>query len=254
MRRLAAICLAFAYCAFVPGDARALQAPNFDLASPVGAPWRGRVRLRDERGKPVVLVFWAASCRHCHADMVAFERMYRRLRARRVQVVGVATDDARSTPALAGTIRRLGLSFPIVADPGGRTCVRYDPLRAFPLAVVVGRRGELLRSVELRSRARFQEIERFVAELVGAPVEPADDEDDDDEDAAAEREEQRRSPRRHRRDDREPDDDAERDDEDADAEDGDASRETDDEDDDEDADRDDADGDDDAGEGDEADR
>lgn len=88
------------------------QAPDFDLLTPDGS----HIRLRDLRGKAVLINFWATWCSPCRAEMPTMQAMYDRYAAQGFTIVGVNMREPAS--ALPPFMRELGLTFPIVIDDG----------------------------------------------------------------------------------------------------------------------------------------
>jgi cytochrome c biogenesis protein CcmG/thiol:disulfide interchange protein DsbE len=73
--------------------------------------------LRGLRGRVVVVNFWASWCEPCRTEMPMLERVSRDYARRPVTVVGVDAGDGRA--AAEAFLRRAGVSFPTVFDPGG---------------------------------------------------------------------------------------------------------------------------------------
>jgi cytochrome c biogenesis protein CcmG/thiol:disulfide interchange protein DsbE len=104
------------------GQAGRLQpgpAPSFDLRLFSG----GSFRLSEQRGKLVLVNFWASWCPPCRQEAPVLERAWRRYRDRGVVLIGVdiwdADQDAR------GFLRELGISYPNGPDRDGRIVVDY---------------------------------------------------------------------------------------------------------------------------------
>lgn len=115
-------------------------APDFARVDLAGHP----VRLRDYRGKLVLLSFWATWCEPCRAEAPRFSEWQRQYGPQGLQILGISMDDDVS--AVATFVRDLGLSYPIVMgdvplaeqfggvlglplsfliDPAGRIVARY---------------------------------------------------------------------------------------------------------------------------------
>src|SRR5687768_688580 len=67
------------------------EAPNFKLKDPAGR----EVELKQLRGKPVLLNFWATWCVPCRAEMPELETLYREHRSKGLVVLAVSVDDER---------------------------------------------------------------------------------------------------------------------------------------------------------------
>lgn len=82
--------------------------------------------LKDFKGQPVVLNFWASWCVSCREEAKILERIYKDLEPSRVKVLGVAIQDT-SEDALRFN-RRYGQSFQSLLDVPGRVAVDYGVL------------------------------------------------------------------------------------------------------------------------------
>jgi len=66
-----------------------LTAPDFELRDKDGKPWR----LRDQRGKTVVMNFWTVTCQPCVEELPSFLELADMLRGNtNVEVVAITTD------------------------------------------------------------------------------------------------------------------------------------------------------------------
>lgn len=83
----------------------------------------GDFRLSEQRGKPVLVNFWASWCPPCRDEAPILERAWRRYRDRGVVLVGVdiwdSEQDARDF------LRQFGVTYPNGLDPNGSVAVDY---------------------------------------------------------------------------------------------------------------------------------
>ena len=100
-----------------PVSVRAETAPrpatDFSLPSLDG----GDVRLKDFRGRYVLLNFWATWCGPCKVEMPSLESLYRRYQGRKLEVVGVS-NDMFGERVVKPYVEAQGLTFPVLLDPG----------------------------------------------------------------------------------------------------------------------------------------
>lgn len=112
-------------------------APPFDLEVLGG---RGEESSTRAEAKPLVLNFWSSTCSVCTAEMPALEQVYRDFRDQ-LDVVGVDVADPRS--AAARFAEHLGVTYRLLADPGGTTAAAYK-ITGLPVTFVVSTSGQIL--------------------------------------------------------------------------------------------------------------
>lgn len=136
MRRLllAAVLLA----AIAPAGAATLNrsAPDFTLPSAAGP----NLRLQEQRGRVVMLNFWATWCGPCKREMPQLNRLYTKYRASGFVLMGVNVDE---DPLNAiGVSTKLGVQFPVVFDSNKNVSKLYD-LVTMPSTVLIDRDGRV---------------------------------------------------------------------------------------------------------------
>ncbi|HHX39232.1 MAG TPA: redoxin domain-containing protein [Armatimonadetes bacterium] len=110
------------------------QAPDFTLRDPEGKP----VRLKDLKGKVVVLSFWATWCPPCRMEMPHLEALQKKYAGKPVKVVGVNTD--KQGKALRNWMKARKLTFTVVADADHKVSRQYQ-VEGFPTLYVVDKKG-----------------------------------------------------------------------------------------------------------------
>jgi cytochrome c biogenesis protein CcmG/thiol:disulfide interchange protein DsbE len=101
----------------------------------------GSFDLGTQRGRVVVVNFWASWCAECQTEQAALDRTWQRFRNAGVVVVGVDFQDAAGDAR--GYAARVGASYPLVVDRSSRTALAYG-LRGIPETFVVDRHGALV--------------------------------------------------------------------------------------------------------------
>jgi cytochrome c biogenesis protein CcmG, thiol:disulfide interchange protein DsbE len=113
-------------------------APDFELRLfSVGA-----FRRSEQRGRPVVVNFWASWCPPCRQEAPVLERAWRRYHDRGVVVIGVDIWDSEQDARRF--LRELGITYPNGPDPTGEIVVDYG-LTGIPETVLVRPDGTMAR-------------------------------------------------------------------------------------------------------------
>lgn len=135
--------------------AESVPAPGFDLAvlqpgvlGPELTPrihpalTDGRVALKELRGKPVVLNFWASWCIPCREEAPRLERSWRdQARGRGVLFLGLDMQDL--TDAAGRFMREFRISYLNIRDPSNRIARRYG-VTGLPETFFISARGRVV--------------------------------------------------------------------------------------------------------------
>ncbi len=117
-------------------DART-PAPDFVLDTIGGETFR----LSDQRGKVVVLNFWATWCPPCRYEIPDFIGMQDDFGRDDVVFVGVSLDEGG--PAVVRSFaEQMGINYPLVLDDGSVSAA-YGPLTGLPMTFLIDRAGEV---------------------------------------------------------------------------------------------------------------
>ena len=112
------------------------SAPDFTLRTLAGP----NLRLQEQRGKVVLINFWATWCGPCQQEMPKLNQLYEKYRAAGFVLLGVNVDeDVKHAGAVAS---RLGLTFPVLLDTEKSISQLYD-LSTMPSTVLLDRDGKV---------------------------------------------------------------------------------------------------------------
>lgn len=89
-------------------------------------------------GKVVVLRFWATWCAFCKDEMKAIEPIWRERRDQGLLVLAV--NAGQKADDIAKFVGDLGISYPVLLDPGSRTARLYG-VTGLPMTFFVDRQG-----------------------------------------------------------------------------------------------------------------
>lgn len=109
----------------------ALELPQLD-----GTTWR----LAAERGRPLLLNFWASWCEPCQAEMPSLERLAQSQRETGLRVMAVNYKEGE--PAVKRFLTKMPLQLPVVRDADGAAARAFD-IHIFPSTVGVDRQGRV---------------------------------------------------------------------------------------------------------------
>ncbi|MFP5348503.1 MAG: TlpA disulfide reductase family protein [Gammaproteobacteria bacterium] len=99
--------------------------------------------LGDLRGRPVLVNFWATTCRVCVAEMPDLVALYQELRPLGFELIAVAMPyDPPSH--VQDFVRRHELPFPIALDVQGQATAAFNDVRYTPTAYLIDRTGEIV--------------------------------------------------------------------------------------------------------------
>lgn len=112
-------------------------APEFSLKNIKGR----SARLRDYKGKVVLINFWATWCAPCQAEMPELIKLQKEYQARGLQIIGVTFPPERPS-AVRRVARQFKLNYPVLFGTSAMTDA-YEIGEVLPTTVVVDRDGKI---------------------------------------------------------------------------------------------------------------
>jgi len=139
--------------------APAVSAPDFTLRTADGK----NLRLNEQRGRVVLVNFWATWCAPCRQEMPLLNQLYQKYQGSGFTLLGVNVDeDSRNAINVANKLR---LSFPVLLDADKAVSKRYD-LSSMPSTLLIDRDGKV-RYVHRGYQAGFEALyEQQIRELL----------------------------------------------------------------------------------------
>jgi thiol-disulfide isomerase/thioredoxin len=131
-----------------------------------------RVRLRDYRGKIVVLNFWATWCGPCKVEMPWFEEFNKQYAAQGFVILGLADDVDAGKDAIAKVAQKTGVTYPILLTDG-KVQKLYAPegMDYLPMSFYVDRSGVIVE--ETAGLGSKDEIEAHIKKIIASGAAPA---------------------------------------------------------------------------------
>jgi peroxiredoxin len=117
------------------------EAPDFTLQDLNGQP----VRLRELRGKVVLLNFWATWCAPCLHEMPSMERLFQTFQHTAFVLLAISMD-RQGAEVARPFVDNLRLTFPVLLDPASEVARQYG-VRGLPTTYLIGADGRLLGAV-----------------------------------------------------------------------------------------------------------
>ena len=98
-------------------------------------------RVAQEKGRVVVLNFWAAWCEPCKREMPMLARLSNEYASRGVTSIGASIDDAEEVEAARAFARQKRIPYPLIFGATTKEMIAYGLGDAVPVTVVLDREG-----------------------------------------------------------------------------------------------------------------
>lgn len=124
------------------------------------------LKLRDLRGRVVLIEFWTFGCINCRNTLPIVESWHDRYREQGLTVIGVHSpefDEEKNVDSLRGQVASLGIRYPVVTDNDYQTWKSYN-VEAWPTIFLLDKQGRI-RWMRV-GEGKYDETERLIQKLL----------------------------------------------------------------------------------------
>lgn len=114
------------------------KAPGFTLETLDGELFR----LKDHRGKVVVLNFWATWCPPCRREIPMFVKLQKELGDKGLQFVGIALERDAGPKKVRAFAEKMDINYPVGLGDGA-IARKYGGVRGLPKTFIIGPEGHV---------------------------------------------------------------------------------------------------------------
>jgi peroxiredoxin len=135
----------------IEADNERREQADFTLTELGGKTWT----LKEQRGKVVVLNFWATWCPPCRKEMPDLETLYQQFKEQGLVILAISDEDAGKVRPF---VAQQKVTYPILLDPGRKVNELFQ-IEGIPKTFVYDRNGKLVaQSIDMRTRRQFLEM------------------------------------------------------------------------------------------------
>jgi thiol-disulfide isomerase/thioredoxin len=132
-----------------------------------------KVRLRDYRGKAVVLNFWATWCGPCKAELPMLVEAAKNYESRGVIFVAVSLDDEKTKQLVPAFVKSHQINFPVWLGASGDDLSKLGLGEAVPATAFVDQDGHISSRIlgQLRQEDLTARLDWLTGDRTGTPPE-----------------------------------------------------------------------------------
>jgi peroxiredoxin len=123
-----------------------------------------KMNLTEQKGKIVLVNFWATTCGYCVYEMPNLVETYNRFRDKGFEVVAVAMPDD-SADDVIGYTRKHGLPFPVALDAMGEANQAFGRVQATPTSFLIDKSGNIVEN--RRGGPDFDQLNAYLKQQLG---------------------------------------------------------------------------------------
>lgn len=157
-----AAALALLVAASSPATADRRPAPDFELKDLAGK----RVRLSGQKGKVVIVNFWATWCAPCLRELPHLDKLQRARGKDGLVVYAITTDGPQTQSQVRSLVKRERFDMPVLLDPEGRAFAALNPRGTNPFTLAIDREGRIAETHEGYNPGDERMYEEWAARLL----------------------------------------------------------------------------------------
>jgi thiol-disulfide isomerase/thioredoxin len=124
-----------------------------------------KVKLKDLRGKLVVLNFWATWCGPCKEELPLLVKSAQSNASPDLVFLAVSVDDSKTQAKVPDAVKHFGISFPVWLGANADDLYKLSTAEAVPATIFIDRDGSILSRVS--GEIRETELQERIAWLTG---------------------------------------------------------------------------------------
>lgn len=124
--------------------------------------------LQEHIGRDVVFIsFWATWCEPCKTEMPLVQRLHEEYGSKGLKILSVSLDGPDTVSGVEPYIQTQGYTFQVVVDEDTSIAQAINPRTVAPFTVILGRDGQIAKTIEGFQLSESEHIVATVEELLG---------------------------------------------------------------------------------------
>jgi thiol-disulfide isomerase/thioredoxin len=123
-------------------------------------------KLKDHRGKVVILDFWATYCPPCIEEIPHLMELQAKYGAENLVIVGLHVGGEDDRPKVPEFVERLKITYPLAYPEGALTSFVFGQQTAIPQTAIFDRQGKLVKKIAGFNQEIKTELDSAVASAI----------------------------------------------------------------------------------------